>query len=859
MIPPRIRGRPLRPLIGRQGPFRGVRDSLDPTGRDPTLALRMRNLVIPSPETGSSVEGRPGFRPAGTASAGEVQWMGQLTLVDGSELTLRIRDGEIDEYSWTADAWTTRISQDDLTGAGITLATTGLVHAFTFADLLIVTDGVNVPFGWDGSPGGGLTAFSNVPPLYGPPTIYYGRIFGIKAADRITIAWSEPAQPDVGWEDTGSGFNNAWELRQTDQSPIYALVGTNEALYYFRARSIGAVLGAVDTEFRTTGTHEAVSETVGTISPYAVCVAEGSIWFLDSDGQPQRLVIGGGLQHPAPWLDARETLRGQDLGYLPRAQAVYRPDIRCVLFLVASPGSQVLDRLLCYHAPTGQYMGFWDFPVAPTRIGIVKDAETAPRDAQAGQGEITQADAVRQQDGDCGTSAPMQVGITYSTSSVQQGDTVTIEESISGSPFAPVAAGFPVGTARHYTRSIPGREYNADGTPETRRYRVRLLAEDGVERGVMETGPVDTSYDECAPPPPPPQIGNAQATRVANGDCVDEEPMRVRVQYSTSGTDVGDSVRVDVSVNGGSYVQLASGLAVGSGFTDDVIPDREFSPSGTQETRRYRIRIVGSDGQVRAQAETGIVATHYVVCGAIDPQITQAVAARIADGSCPLRSDSFSIPGIGPTVEIVYTTTGTGNGHTVAIDESIDGGAYSEVRSGLATGSALVAALVFPAGRTYDAAGTPETRKYRVRIVDENGATVAQAETSAVDTSYVLCPDLAAASATRIDGSCNVQQGFGVPMRVRLLYTVSASDAGDTIVIDRRVNGGSYSVAASFAAPGTGTWDDELTGTYYDPDGTPETRQYRVRIERGGQTLAQRETAVIDTTASVCNLPSDPV
>src|SRR5690606_39306568 len=127
-----------------------------------------------------------------------------------------------------------------------------------------------------------------------------------------------------------------------------------------------------------------------------------------------------------------------------------------------------------------------------------------------------------------------------------------------------------------------------------------------------------------------------------------------------------------------------------------------------------------------------------------------------------------------------------------------------------ATGSALVMALTFPAGRTYDAAGTPETRKYRIRIEAENGATVAQAETRAVDTSYVFCPDLAAASATRIDGSCNVQQGFGVPMRVRLRYTVRASDAGDTIVIDRRVNGGSYSVAASFAAPGTGTWDDEL-------------------------------------------------
>src|SRR5690606_7422443 len=220
---------------------------------------------------------------------------------------------------------------------------------------------------------------------------------------------------------------------------------------------------------------------------------------------------------------------------------------------------------------------------------------------------------------------------------------------------------------------------------ETRRYRVRLLAEDGVERGVMETGPVDTSYDECAPPPPPPQTGNAQATRVANGDCVDEGPMRVRVQYSTSGTDVGDSVRVDVSVNGGSYVQLASGLAVGSGFTDDVIPDREFSPSGTQETRRYRIRIVGSDGQVRAQAETGIVATHYVVCGAIDPQITQAAAARAFNGICGVSGGDFVIPTIPIRIEVSYSTSGA-NGHTVAIDESVDGGPFQPVASGLSVG-----------------------------------------------------------------------------------------------------------------------------------------------------------------------------
>src|SRR5690606_32485731 len=216
---------------------------------------------------------------------------------------------------------------------------------------------------------------------------------------------------------------------------------------------------------------------------------------------------------------------------------------------------------------------------------------------------------------------------------------------------------------------------------------------------------------------------------------------------------------------------LASGLAVGSGFTDDVIPDREFSPSGTQETRRYRIRIVDSDGQVRAQAETGIVATHYVVCGAIDPQITQAAAARAFNGICGVSGGDFVIPTIPITIEVSYSTSGA-NGHTVAIDESVDGGPFQPVASGLSVGSALTASIPLVPGRVYDAAGTPETRKYRVRIVDENGATVAQAETSVVDTSHVPCSDLAAASATRIDGSCNVEQGFGVPMRVRVLYTV---------------------------------------------------------------------------------------
>src|SRR5690606_31789302 len=335
------------------------------------------NVLPDVVEHGAGVVGRPGFRPMGEPVAGEVQWIGQLTRSDGLERTVRVKDGQLEVYDWGADRWTVAITREDLEAAGVQLATSGRVRAVNFADRLVLTDGVHKPFAWDGGDHGGLELLTNAPVIFGGFTIYYARLFAIKAAERSTIVWCEPGQPNVGWE--SEGYNNSWTLRQTDQAPLYALCGTNTALYYLRARSAGAILGAVDSEFRTTGTHEGVSESVGTISPDTVVRAEDSIWFLDADGRPQRLILGAGLQDPPPWLNAKETLEGQDLWYLPFAEAVYRPDLRVVLFLVASPGSPVLDRLLCFHAPSGAFLGYWDFPEPPTRLGMVKDASTLPR------------------------------------------------------------------------------------------------------------------------------------------------------------------------------------------------------------------------------------------------------------------------------------------------------------------------------------------------------------------------------------------------------------------------------------------------------------------------------------------------
>jgi hypothetical protein len=72
-------------------------------------------------------------------------------------------------------------------------------------------------------------------------TVYYAKLFMLKR-DRKTIVWSEENQPNTGYE--AGGYNNAWELTQTSNEPLTAIIGTNEALYYGRKTSVGAIRGA---------------------------------------------------------------------------------------------------------------------------------------------------------------------------------------------------------------------------------------------------------------------------------------------------------------------------------------------------------------------------------------------------------------------------------------------------------------------------------------------------------------------------------------------------------------------------------------------------------------------------------------
>lgn len=328
------------------GPFRGMQDSLDPLGNyDPTLADLLQNVYSPNAQIESAVVGRPGFTQAGVrlGSAGKRtgQIVGQFTKLSGTDYTFAIVGGQFYTYNWGTDTWTEVVTAANFTTATITLSQTAICYALTFADKLFISDGVNTPWTWDGTAGaGGLTKLTNCPVLYGQPVVYYAQVFGIKASARSTIVWSEVNDPTIGY-DTGTTYDDSWQLGQTDQDALTALSASNQALYYFRSRSIGVIQGSPGAigGFRASGVHDSVSGITGTESPNAVLYFEGGIFFLDADFLPFAIVPGSGL---APlWPDIRQTIFGMDRQYTSQAISVYDESTKLVLLSMVEQGQTI--------------------------------------------------------------------------------------------------------------------------------------------------------------------------------------------------------------------------------------------------------------------------------------------------------------------------------------------------------------------------------------------------------------------------------------------------------------------------------------------------------------------------------------
>jgi hypothetical protein len=347
------------------GPFVGMRDSLDPSvSNDPKYARDLVN-VMPLDLTGpSTFVGRPGFdkilsTQLGAAAVRTGQLVHHFVREDGGERTLLVVGGKLYNYTPTTDGVA------DVTAGGVTWETTARFYAVTFGDTVVYHDGTNTPRTKEPIANSGA-AITNAPIFYGQMVVYYAKLFAIKNAERSVIVWSEENDPTIGYETVP--YSNSWQLGQTDQEPLYALAATNEALYYFRARSIGSIRGAVTPEFTTDGTHLGISQSVGTVSPDGVCVVGERVFFIDADARPH--VIEGGQAKPI-YEGLNETIRGLDKTQLAKFSTRYDPTTGLVMFGVVEIGQSAISAILVYNPTLNIPVGVWrGFNVSA--FGIVK-------------------------------------------------------------------------------------------------------------------------------------------------------------------------------------------------------------------------------------------------------------------------------------------------------------------------------------------------------------------------------------------------------------------------------------------------------------------------------------------------------
>lgn len=373
------------PIEYEVGPWRGVRDHIDPTSARPDLLYAARNMITEDPEIGGGWVSRPGFTPAtddgalGTLGARTCQAFGEFTKLNGTIYRVAVVNGQFYTYDWATEAFT-----EQSLGALTIDASAPHVYLVEFADSLIISDGVNRPIRWTGS---AFSELSNAPVAAGSPWVYYAKLFLIRASDPTEFLWSEENDPTIGYDQ--GGYNNAWQIAQTDPHALAAGVGYNDGMVILRARSTTTVLGAVNQEFQTTGTREAVSEAVGTASPAAIVVAGRNLFFLDADRRPQLITLEGGLRgsiaggQPPLWADCRETIKNIPADSSAVAIGVYDPTLDCVLFGVPGLGETTPSFWLQFDALTGDFLGTWTGFTA-TAVGIWTDLDGKPRMVHGG-------------------------------------------------------------------------------------------------------------------------------------------------------------------------------------------------------------------------------------------------------------------------------------------------------------------------------------------------------------------------------------------------------------------------------------------------------------------------------------------
>ena len=370
------------------GPFVGMRDAPEPPTAAPELALLAQNLCRPPGPQGRGLFSRPGFTPMGaqlgSGGARTTQAILTWTDVNGVRITTAIVGGKLYTYNWNTDAWAESVTAANLTSASITLSSTAKVALVPFADGLVVSDGINTPFWWDGTTGaGGLVKLTNAPVFYGPPTVYNSRLVGIKLAAgiRMTLVWSEPGAPNTGYE--AGSYQNAWDNPGGYSDPLVAVVGTNEAIYVFRERIALAITGAVTSDWQTAGTRANLSEDVGSLSPWGVYAVSQGVIAVDADAQPW--LYRYGTPEPLPlWTNCRETIRGTPRASLTAVEITQDDATESILIGYPEVGQTQISQVLCFAQDDLAFVGVWSWGQAVDRMGMVVDGRGVARWAHGG-------------------------------------------------------------------------------------------------------------------------------------------------------------------------------------------------------------------------------------------------------------------------------------------------------------------------------------------------------------------------------------------------------------------------------------------------------------------------------------------
>lgn len=386
-----------QPVRDAAGPFKGMQAKV--SGEiEPGFADWIHNGYPMDPYAGGEIVPRPGRQ--GIPTSGNTVRPGMVHPVqiqlferfnqNGVDRMVCIEGGKF--YSTVSGGWAESVNAATFAGAGITISSlVQRYYACNYRGKLVVV-GPSVAFTWDGTVNGGLVKLTAAgTSFFGRPWVYAAKLWFI-TGDQKTVIWSEENDETSGY----AGIQNAWDLNQTSTGKIVAGVGTNEALYYFRQDSVGAIYGGSSAEFQTTSTNDAVSATEGSDAPEGSIEAGDALWFVDGQGRPACIVKGSRGIIPL-WRDFERgftpyTDDGAGYSYLAFApnqekasltdwatnnRVVHLRSLDLVFFayrlFFSGSSSLAFDVLLGYHVQTRRLQCVWQFPTAITGLIEVKD------------------------------------------------------------------------------------------------------------------------------------------------------------------------------------------------------------------------------------------------------------------------------------------------------------------------------------------------------------------------------------------------------------------------------------------------------------------------------------------------------